>query len=92
VKLHVVLLFVEQIKKEGRKEGTSKYSAKLSCINVSQFARVELKSKSFPVEKLSAEAAGFLIGGGSLAYRLDSTWKLIDWRRRRTAAVPGSTL
>jgi len=35
---------------------------------------------------------GFLIGGGSLAYRLDSTWKLIDWRRRRTAAVPGSTL
>ena len=47
-------------------------------------------SKSFPVEKLSAAAAGFLIGGGSLAYRLDSTWKLIDWRRRRTAAVPGS--
>jgi len=36
-----------------------------------------LQSKSFPVEKLSAAAAGFLIGGGSLAYRLDSTWKLI---------------
>jgi len=70
------------------------YGAKLSCINVSQFAllgaRLELKSKSFAVENLSAEAVGFLIGGGSLAYRLDLTWKLIDWRRRRTAAVPGS--
>jgi len=50
-----------------------------------------LQSKSFPVEKLSVEAAGFLIAGGSLAYRLDSTWKLNDWRRRRTAAVPGSS-
>jgi len=50
----------------------------------------EILAKSFPVEKLSAAAVGFLIGGGSLAYRLDSTWKLIDWRRRRTAAVPGS--
>jgi len=47
-------------------------------------------AKSFPVEKLSAAAAGFLIGGESLAYRLDSTWNLIDWRRRRTRAVPGS--
>jgi len=37
-----------------------------------------LQSKSFPVEKLSAVAAGFLIGGESLAYRLDSTWKLIS--------------
>jgi len=36
-----------------------------------------LQSKSFPVERLSAAAAGFLIGGESLAYRLDSTWKLI---------------
>jgi len=37
-----------------------------------------LQSKSFPVEKLSAAAVeGFLIGGESLAYRLDSTWKLI---------------
>jgi len=36
-----------------------------------------LQSKLFPVEKLSAVAAGFLIGGKSLAYRLDSTWKLI---------------
>jgi len=37
-----------------------------------------LQSKSFPVEKLSAAAAaGFLIGGKSLAYRLESTWKLI---------------
>jgi len=36
-----------------------------------------LQSKSFPVKKLSAAVAGFLIGGGSLAYRLDSTWKLI---------------
>ena len=34
-----------------------------------------LQSKSFPVEKLSA--AGFLIGSKSLAYRLDSTWKII---------------
>jgi len=50
-----------------------------------------LQSKSFPVEKLSAAAAGFLIDGGSLAYQLDSTWKLMDWRRRRTATVPGST-
>jgi len=52
--------------------------------------RLSDSSKSFPVEKLSAAAAGFLIGGRSLAYRLDSTWKLIDCRRRRTAAVPGS--
>jgi len=40
-----------------------------------------LQPKSFPVEKLSAAAAaaaaGFLIGGESLAYGLDSTWKLI---------------
>jgi len=51
----------------------------------------EILAKSFPVEKLSAaEAAGFLIGGELLAYRLDSTWKLIDWRRR-TAAVQGSS-
>ena len=28
-------------------------------------------------QKLSVAAAGFLIGGESLAYRLDSTWKLI---------------
>jgi len=32
----------------------------------------------FPVEKLSAAVAGFLIGGESLAYRLDLIWKLID--------------
>jgi len=37
-----------------------------------------LQSKSFPVEKLSAAASGFLIGGESLAYRLDLTWKLIS--------------
>jgi len=50
----------------------------------------EILAKSFPVKKLSAAVVGFLIGGGSLAYRLDLTWKLIDWRRGRTAAVPGS--
>jgi len=34
-----------------------------------------------------------VIGGGSLAYRLDSTWKLIDRRRRwRMVAVPGSRI
>jgi len=52
----------------------------------------KILAKSFPVEKLSAAAAGFLIGGESLAYRLDSTWKLIDWWWRKTAAVLGSTI
>jgi len=46
--------------------------------------------KSFPVEKLSAAAVGFLIGSESLAYRFDSTWKLIDQRQMRTEAVPVS--
>ena len=50
----------------------------------------KILAKSFPVEKLLAATAGFLIDGESLAYRLDSTWKLINRRRRRTAAVPGS--
>jgi len=42
------------------------------------YLHYNLQSKSFPVEKLSAAAAGFLISGESLAYRLDSTWKLIS--------------
>jgi len=50
----------------------------------------KILAKSFPVEKLSAAVAGFLISGEALAYRLDSTWKLIDWQRKRMAAVPGS--
>jgi len=32
-------------------------------------------------------AVGFLIGGESLAYRLDSTWN--SYPQQRTAAVPG---
>jgi len=59
------------------------------CLNL---IWLEILTKLFPVKKLSAEVAGFLIGGGSLAYRLDSTWKLIDRRRRRTAAVLGSNI
>jgi len=39
---------------------------------------------------LAAAAAGSAIGGGSMAHRLDSTGGFIDWRRRRTAAVPGT--
>jgi len=39
---------------------------------------------------LSAAAAGSAIGGGSMVHRLTSTGGFIDWRRRRTAAVPGT--
>jgi len=40
---------------------------------------------------LAAAAAGSTIGGGSMVQRLDSTGGFIDWRRRRMAAVPGTT-
>jgi len=39
---------------------------------------------------LGAAAAGGAIGGGSMVHRLNSTGGFIDWRRRRTAAVPGT--
>jgi len=41
---------------------------------------------------LSAAAAGSAIGGGSMVHRLTSTGGFIDWRRRRTAAVPGTII
>ena len=39
---------------------------------------------------MSLAAAGGAIGSGSMVHRLDSTGDFIDWRRRRTAAVPGT--
>jgi len=49
---------------------------RLWCVVV-DIGFAKLSTGRQPVVKLSAAAAGFLIGGDSLAYRLHSTWKLI---------------
>ena len=48
-------------------------------------------NKIYYFHELAAAAAQSAIGGGSMVHRLTSTWGFINWRRRRMAAVPGTS-